>query len=430
MGLLRKNSGITLIALIITIIVLLILAGVTIAALTGSDSAPAKAREAKEEWDKATVRDELQLKIINILGDSNLNTDTNFVASKLVEQGVDCEKNGSLYEVKYKGYGFILNSDNKISDGNIDFLTLEFTCDTPSPSFLDYNSESGMILTKSGSYFAEGATGWSGGEAKVNINLLGAEYKLTDVSQPTSGNIVFIDKNGNIENIETETYTINKSGILKMHGNASALIKDKNNNPVSFKNTSFKTITLDANGGTIGGSNIIKFPVGEVSMIDLPMQGVTNEGYKLEGWVDKTSTDKNYYSKVGIFANSSPKDYISINRYSDFTLTAIWSGSDRLITKKTSATISINKNSEGSYNISGASAGFEIYLNDGGYNIEFTNNGGNMIFEFNGNTLPVEDMKINETTTEAGTLKVKWNGGTGTLTIKDNKNRKCELEIF
>lgn len=53
------NKGITLIALIITIIVLLILAGITISALTGSDSAPAKANEAKQKNDIGTVKDEI-----------------------------------------------------------------------------------------------------------------------------------------------------------------------------------------------------------------------------------------------------------------------------------------------------------------------------------------------------------------------------------
>ena len=47
-----KNKGITLIALIITIIVLLILAGVTINALTGSDAAPEKANEVLESLEK------------------------------------------------------------------------------------------------------------------------------------------------------------------------------------------------------------------------------------------------------------------------------------------------------------------------------------------------------------------------------------------
>lgn len=43
----KQQKGITLIALVITIIVLLILAGVTIAMLTGSDNAPSKAARAK-----------------------------------------------------------------------------------------------------------------------------------------------------------------------------------------------------------------------------------------------------------------------------------------------------------------------------------------------------------------------------------------------
>ena len=43
----QKNKGITLIALVITIIVLLILAGVTIAALSGDNGILTKAKEAK-----------------------------------------------------------------------------------------------------------------------------------------------------------------------------------------------------------------------------------------------------------------------------------------------------------------------------------------------------------------------------------------------
>lgn len=43
------NEGITLIALVITIIVLLILAGVTIASLTGDNGLLTKARQAQED---------------------------------------------------------------------------------------------------------------------------------------------------------------------------------------------------------------------------------------------------------------------------------------------------------------------------------------------------------------------------------------------
>ena len=45
---LKSEKGITLVALVITIIVLLILAGVTIATLTGNNGILTKANEAKE----------------------------------------------------------------------------------------------------------------------------------------------------------------------------------------------------------------------------------------------------------------------------------------------------------------------------------------------------------------------------------------------
>ena len=66
----RKNQGITLIALVITVIVLLILAGVSIATLTGDNGLLSKAQEAKEETEKKThkklsrkERDELIAKL-------------------------------------------------------------------------------------------------------------------------------------------------------------------------------------------------------------------------------------------------------------------------------------------------------------------------------------------------------------------------------
>lgn len=57
----QKNKGITLIALIITIIVLLILAGVTIATLTGNNGILTKATEAKESTMVAKEKEEIQI---------------------------------------------------------------------------------------------------------------------------------------------------------------------------------------------------------------------------------------------------------------------------------------------------------------------------------------------------------------------------------
>ena len=59
----KGKNGITLIALVITIIVLLILAGVTIATLTGDNGILTKAQNAKTQNDKVTVKEKVDLAI-------------------------------------------------------------------------------------------------------------------------------------------------------------------------------------------------------------------------------------------------------------------------------------------------------------------------------------------------------------------------------
>ena len=61
----RREKGITLIALVITIIVLLILAGVTIATLTGDNGILKKSNDAKEETRGASVEEAVELWKIN-----------------------------------------------------------------------------------------------------------------------------------------------------------------------------------------------------------------------------------------------------------------------------------------------------------------------------------------------------------------------------
>ena len=57
----RESNGITLIALVITVIVLLILAGVTIATLTGDNGILRNAAKAKEETEKAQEEEQIKL---------------------------------------------------------------------------------------------------------------------------------------------------------------------------------------------------------------------------------------------------------------------------------------------------------------------------------------------------------------------------------
>ncbi len=59
---LKSSKGITLIALVITIVVLLILAGVTIMMLFGENGIIAKAEKAKEETNQKTESDQEKFK--------------------------------------------------------------------------------------------------------------------------------------------------------------------------------------------------------------------------------------------------------------------------------------------------------------------------------------------------------------------------------
>lgn len=54
---LKENKGITLVALVVTIIVLLILAGVTISLVVGNNGVVTRAQEAQKEQEKAYARD-------------------------------------------------------------------------------------------------------------------------------------------------------------------------------------------------------------------------------------------------------------------------------------------------------------------------------------------------------------------------------------
>ena len=69
----NTNNGITLIALVITIIVLLILAGVTIATLMGDNGILTKANDAKRETEIAEVKERAQLDIASWVADKMQN---------------------------------------------------------------------------------------------------------------------------------------------------------------------------------------------------------------------------------------------------------------------------------------------------------------------------------------------------------------------
>ena len=96
----KSNSkGITLIALVITIIVLLILAGVTIATLTGDNGILGKANNAKIENEKAEIKEMLSLAVNTIAIEQGQKQDS---LSNYYEDKETFIENGKLDTQKYK----------------------------------------------------------------------------------------------------------------------------------------------------------------------------------------------------------------------------------------------------------------------------------------------------------------------------------------
>ena len=68
-----KENGITLIALVVTIVVLLILAGVSVNALFGNSGIIEKAKEAQNKMDKATENDQKEINELTNWIDNQIN---------------------------------------------------------------------------------------------------------------------------------------------------------------------------------------------------------------------------------------------------------------------------------------------------------------------------------------------------------------------
>ena len=103
----KRMSGITLIALVITIIVLLILAGVTVATLTGDNGILTKASSAKIQTAVGTVKEALLLEQANKTIEGSEITPETLLAegkvSRTVQQGED-GKYYMYYALKEKAY--------------------------------------------------------------------------------------------------------------------------------------------------------------------------------------------------------------------------------------------------------------------------------------------------------------------------------------
>lgn len=120
----KKENGITLIALVITIIVLLILAGVSIAMLTGDNGILTKASNANDETRKAEIKEAISLATSTIIADQIDPTITTAkdltyatIAEQITKDNVNAEAtsttDGIIYTYAGKKYTVVFDFKTK-----------------------------------------------------------------------------------------------------------------------------------------------------------------------------------------------------------------------------------------------------------------------------------------------------------------------------
>ena len=117
----KTTNGITLIALVITIIVLLILAGVTIATLTGENGILTRASEASEQTEIAEEEEAIRLAYSGVLADNNgSGVSASELQDELRNNGYNAtvtDNGDGTFTVKFEsGREYTINADGSISN--------------------------------------------------------------------------------------------------------------------------------------------------------------------------------------------------------------------------------------------------------------------------------------------------------------------------
>ena len=129
----KQEKGITLIALVVTIVVLLILAGVSISLVLNNNGVISKAKDAKYSTEKGQAQDEVNLAINYLQIEDATSTLTREDKRKILEDELrkisadsSVSISGSGYKITHKKYDFFVDEDLKISSSGKTFDASEW----------------------------------------------------------------------------------------------------------------------------------------------------------------------------------------------------------------------------------------------------------------------------------------------------------------
>ena len=284
----RKNKGITLVALVITIVILLILAGISIQAISNTGLF-ANAKIAKDESMKAQLKEEINLAIQSIQTEEiykgNSVTLESLAGGQLEDTLTDitAELEGDEINGEYKNYEYTIDSNLKVTiNGEVSGAKITGTAEVQTTS-----------------YVFEGTTV----DVKVTANV--TEGTITGIVAPEGATL-------KTDTSATEKiYTVSKSGtyIFKVTTDSGKTknIKATVNNILSAPQIKIDNVTWNSfkinveNNYPEGAITEYRYSVGGT----VKQQGTTDKSYTVTGLAEITK-----YSNIKVIAyiNSVSKE--------------------------------------------------------------------------------------------------------------------------
>ena len=361
---LKERNGITLIALVITIIVLLILAGVSIAMLTGQNGILTQANNAKNETELASAKEKVELAIIGAISQTRDGTLTvGNLRTELANYGgtiegeafpVTATVDGKSFTVDVNGNVELAGSKPQMTEAKIvasangegtdvpddqaegTELYISFKASLENGTITSVTCNKGTVENKNGLYvmkitqngtytFTITGTGENGEvttTATVQVKKYASKVKVGDFVNYSAGNWTAADMT-KIQNSGAKIAANNSTSLpnknFEFGGFTEGSSKDGNATPY---NSSYAYVTDKSTGSAVTGWRVFDVDGDNVTLIsagcpeDYYHSGNTNYAYISE-YILSGNTNTSASSDLGLGSTYTARDW-SMYENSDY----------------------------------------------------------------------------------------------------------------
>lgn len=302
---LKVCKGITLITLVITIIILLILAGVAINLSLGENGIFKRAKQAKEQYEISSLKEKLELVLLDAATEKEVNKDYNkeeFLDNMLEEEGMLV--NGSFVTVD--NHIFLIDRDKLVILENLGQTNIKISKQVKSYKGKNSNNKyevEALIKVESNLELKS---------VKIQ-NPDGTIIQMTTEELETGKNVVLqLDEEyiiivTNIEGKEETRKIIEKSEEIIRTAEELAEFRDKVNSGLTYEG---KTIKLGNDidlssvcGENVNGQEINWKPIGSSNLVGKEFKGIFNGQYKSikNLYININDINVNKYEKENYF---------------------------------------------------------------------------------------------------------------------------------